>query len=64
MEKETTPGSAASSPPLSFKKVAQEDRVTDAILRPPSTFFKDSMYSLLRNPLGMFGASVIIFMIL
>jgi len=49
---------------LSFHRVPQEERKTDVILRPPSTYLKDSLYNLSRNPLGMIGATVIIFMIL
>lgn len=49
---------------LSFRRVPQEERKTDTILRPPSTYLKDSLYNLSKNPLGMIGTTVIIFMIL
>jgi len=49
---------------LSFKRVSAADRQADLILRPPSTYLKDSLYNLSRNPLGMIGAAVIIFMII
>jgi len=49
---------------LSFKRVPENERHADIILRPPSTYLKDSLYNLSRNPLGMIGTVVIIFMIL
>ena len=49
---------------LSFKRVSKDEQQADLILRPASTYFRESMYSFVRNPLGMFGVAVIVLMVL
>ncbi|MCF0110568.1 MAG: ABC transporter permease [Erysipelotrichaceae bacterium] len=50
--------------PISFKKVPKSEKNTEKILRPSSTFLKDAWYRFKRNKLGLFGAAIIILMIL
>jgi len=49
---------------LSFRRVSGEERQADLILRPSSTYLRDSLNSLLHNPLGMVGAVIVILMVL
>ncbi len=49
---------------ISFKRIPQEDKQTDVILRPPSSFAKDAWYRFRRNKLGILGMGLIIFIIL
>ncbi len=49
---------------ISFKKIPQGDKQADVILRPPSTFVKDTWYRFCRNKLGILGLVLILFMIL
>lgn len=49
---------------ISFKKIPQEDKQAEVILRPPSTFVKDAWYRFSRNKLGILGLVMILFIIL
>lgn len=49
---------------LSFKKVSAEEKTTEKILRPSSTFLKDAWYRFCRNKLGLFGLVIILIMVL
>ncbi len=56
--------SASDSPEkLSFKRVSSEERQTDVIRRPSSSYLKDAMNNLIHNKLGMFGAIIIVIML-
>ena len=48
----------------SFKKVGKDEKHAEKILRPSTTFMQDAWYRFKKNKLGLFGAIIIIFMIL
>lgn len=47
----------------SFKVVSKDEKQTEKILRPSTTFLQDAWYRFSRNKLGLVGAVIIIFMI-
>ena len=49
---------------LSFKKVSSDEKSSEKILRPSSTFLKDAWDRFKRNKLGLFGLIIIIAMLL
>ncbi len=48
----------------SFKLVPKEEKQTEKILRPSTTFLQDAWYRFSKNKLGMIGAVIIIVMVL